>query len=741
MARILKVKQLSWFFCLLSALPILGSAQVNTGKVLGTVVDPTQAVVPAAEVTITNENRGTSQTTQTGSAGTYLFPFVEIGKYSLRITHAGFRAYLREHLSVEVGQDVRADIQLQIGEVKDQVVVQSEAPLLQTDSASVGQVISNQLVSNLPLNGRDFTQLASLGANVTGTGTLFIGANTRRISMNGSRPEETEFMLDGANNVETTYNGVRTQPSLDAIQEFKVESNSFSAVQGRGTSLINVALKSGTNRLHGSAYEFFRNDKLDATHFFSQTKPPLRQNQFGATLGGPIVKNKIFFFGDYDGSRLRVGQTSITHDATAAERAGDFSNDPFTIFDPLTIRPDPNNPGQVIKDPFPNNMIPADRISGPAKYFLPFIPLPNAPGNFFIYNPSNPRNENRGDVRVDSVASEKNSVFGRYSISNTGYFFAGQQPIHGGFTYTGRSQNAMVSLGHSFSAKTLNLAQLTYSRLAFFSFPQGLGTNHTELSGIKGWELLDKTNPGFPTLVPFGYIVITGGFANPIEARVNSWEVSDKLSLIRGPHQLTLGFDLYKTHAPTSNSFNDRGFQFFNGEFSGNQFADFLLGYPSSLFRGFPNATFGIRSLNTSFFVQDDWQVNKRLTVHLGLRYDLLPPPKFIRGQASSFDYYGTTRKPGTLAVANDSNGKIDLTAQPAEVFFIPHVQDILVSARQAGLPDNLVYTDWNNFAPRFGLAWRPYGDKTVVRAGVGVYYLMTQALRQFGQHLLLPSR
>lgn len=703
--------------------------QTSNGSIGGRVVDTTGAIILNAHIAITDLDRNISQARDTDASGNFLFPAVRIGTYSVTISAQGFRTFVQQPLKVDVNQNVNVDAILQVGEMSEKVVVEAVAPLLQTASGALGQVINSHEIVDLPLNGRNFLQLATLSGNVTQTSGGLMG--NPALSVDGGRSQKTEFLLDGADNTETTYNGVRLVPSIDAIQEFRIESNSFSAEFGRSTATVNVAIKSGTNGFHGTAFEFLRNDKLDARNFFALQRPPYKQNQFGGSAGGPIRKDKLFFFADYEGTRIRQGLTANNNAATSAQRAGDYSNSNITIFDPFTIRPNPSG-SAILKDQFPGNRIPGSRISPVATFFLPFIPLPNS-GSQFIYSPSYKNNQNRGDARLDYNSQKKQSIFGRYSFQKVFSFSPGVTPLSGASTSNTLSQAATLGETYTISPNWLNEARLTWSRAALGTSPQGLGTNYTVQSGIKGFEQTSQTYPGFPNLGISSYLGVNGLNFSPILAFIGGVQFTDHVSYVSGHHALKVGFDLYRTTTPTLNNAYDRGSFSFNGGFSGNGFADYLLGYPSAVSRGFPRNMFGVRSTNYAFFLQDDWRITARLTLNLGLRYDMLPPQSWIRNVGASYDFLGLTKSPRTLALANDASGKIDLTSQQVTAYNYPFVKDIVVSARDAGIPDNLVYTNWKNFAPRLGLAWRPFGDKTAVRAGFGTFYMLTQGLRSIG--------
>src|SRR3954454_20406867 len=357
-----------------------GMAFAQTGQITGLVSDPAGTSVPGANVAVTNVDTGIKRETSTNDQGYYTFALLNPGNYELTIQKTGFKAMTRPAIKLDVSQVARVDLTLTLGELKDSVTVIAEAPILTSESANIGHTIGNKKILDLPLNGRDFTQLATLvpGAISRGTNSSL---EAPAISVNGSRNSKTVFMVDGGSVTSQYFDVASVVPSVDAIQEFTVQSNAFAAENGQGTAIISASLRSGTNRVHGSAFEFIRNQVLDARNFFNTTgvRPPVKQNQFGFTLGGPVSipkvyrgKDRTFIFGDYEGTRIRRAQTFNTAVPSAAMRNGDFSELRTPIFDPLTARPDPNNPSATIRDPFPGNIIPPQRISPQSAYFLPY---------------------------------------------------------------------------------------------------------------------------------------------------------------------------------------------------------------------------------------------------------------------------------------------------------------------------------------------------------------------------------
>ena len=429
-------------------------AQVDTGTILGTVRDNTGAVIPGANVTIRDEGTAATQSRTTSNSGEYVFTPLKIGKYTVEVEHSGFKKERRTGLVVDIQQQVLADFSLSVGDVSSEIEVTAAAPILQTESGSVGTVIESQAINDLPLNGRNYTFLARLvpGATVGQPEGRGLNANGW-FTANGTRPAQNNYMLDGIDNNTNDVDFLAgaayvLKPPIDAIGEFKLQTNGFSAEFGRaGGAVLNASLKSGTNQFHGSLWEFLRNDKLDATDFFlnanGQPKGAFKQNQFGFTAGGPIVKNKTFFFGDYEGTRIRQGvpETGFTVPTLAERNSGftDFSDlialqsgsltdangksYPLgTIFDPATTTSIAN--GQYLRSPFPGNIIPANRLDPNAVKLLSLFPAPTQPGlyNNYNVNANAMTNVNAFDTRIDEYATEKDQIFGRFSWSHSPSF-------------------------------------------------------------------------------------------------------------------------------------------------------------------------------------------------------------------------------------------------------------------------------------------------------------------------------
>lgn len=717
-------------------------AFAQTGQITGFVSDPAGTSVPGAAVAVTNADTGIKHETTTNDQGYYTFALLNPGTYDLTIQKAGFTRISRPGIKLDVSQIARVDLSLTLGQLSDSITVSAEVPILTSESATIGQVISNKKILDLPLNGRDFTQLATLvpGAISRGTNSSL---EAPAISVNGSRNSKTVFMVDGGSVTSQYFDVASVVPSVDAIQEFTVQTNAFAAENGQGTAIISASLKSGTNQVHGSAFEFFRNQVLDARNFFNTTgiRPPVKQNQFGFTLGGPVYlpkiysgKDRTFIFGDYEGTRIRRAQTFNTAVPSAAMRRGDFSELRTPLNDPATIRSDPNRPGQTIRDPFPGNIIPPNRLAKESLFYLPFYPLANTPGGTFNFAPSRKNTTDKFDLRSDHRFSSKDSLSGSYSFNQSETYSPGQFDANGGVTLDVRKQHAGLAETHVFKPSALNEFRLNYVRTRFVNAPQGLGTNYTVQSGIGGFAEQSSDFPGFPGLGFTGYLGFNANAFSPIKFRDNKYELSDSVSWFRGAHTFKAGVLLRRYDTSTTNAARSRGDFTFNGSYSGNSFADFLLSVPFQGRRTFPRNSFGIKPMaNEHFFIQDDWKLTPRLTLNVGLRYELNHPPNVLNNQMASAD--PVTKQ---IVVASDSSGKINVEGQQIGRFLLPLFADVIVPSSKVGLEPSLRNLDKNNFAPRFGLAWRLHND-LVLRLGYGVFYGLIQGNRSESTGIVNP--
>jgi hypothetical protein len=702
--------------CVLLALSLSAAqAQVSTGTIVGVVADTTGAVIANADVTLRHTATGEVRQTRTNQHGEFNAPFVRIGGYSLSVAAQGFKTETVSGISLLVDQTVNLRVTLEVGALSEKIEVTSAAPLVDSATSSLGQVIVNQQILDMPLNGRNPFALGLLSGNTT---PMFgMGSNLPFIA-GGGRFSANEVTLDGVDNNTVSNggsigrNGIAFIPSVDAVQEFKVKTNNFSAEFGHAAgSVVNATIKNGTNQYHGTAFEFLRNNDLDANNFFTNSagKPraPFHQNQFGGAVGGPIIHNKTFFFADYQGTRQTTSAgSSITDVPPAALRNGDFSAVSTIIYDPGTRRVGPT--GLVIGDPFPGNIIPQNRLNASSVAIAGLVPLPNfgSPGalarNFF-YQPAQFSNTDQGDIRVDQTISSRNTAYARYSIGENSKPAVGAFPgfIGGGTSSIDNAVQAAISDIHIFTPTLVNEFRFGYVRHNGSIF--GSGQNGVGFANQHNVAMFPAPQLGFPSLSfiysgqQSGSAEFSGwGGGDPNLNVENRFQWSDNLSWTHGKHTVKTGADLRRARFDTLKGTPFFGNEIYGATFtsssnaagSGLPFADFLLGYPSFT-QGTPMLDWGRqRSIYFGGFVQDDWKLTTKLTVNLGLRYELFTQPVDARNLGSLF---------------NIANGQYALPGKN-------------------GYSRAIVDGDHNNWGPRLGVAYQAT-QKLVIRGGAGIFY------------------
>jgi hypothetical protein len=519
------------------SIPVLG--QSTNATLSGIVQDSQGAVIPKASVIVTQIDTGQSRTTQSGVDGHYAITELPIGDYKITASSTGFKTLLIPSVTLQVNQSAVVNLTLAVGSVTEQVTVTTQLPLLNTESSSVGQVVQNQSIESQPLNGREFWQLVALvpGASYTpgGQGTITGGGSLRasvvNVQINGTGFIWNGWLMDGADITEYEQGGTNVQPNVDALAEFKVFSANMPAEYGHTPNVVSVNMKSGTNALHGTAYEFLRNDILDAHNFFATTsKNILKRNQFGGTAGGPIRKDKVFFFTDIEASRQSQGITFTDIVPSDAMRAGDFSGDSVKIKDPTTGAQ------------FPGNVIPSDRISQQATYFLPFMPtLAQA-----SFNSAQSLDIIKGDVKIDAALTGADHLLGRYSIADNQETDPNQFPALKFQSLGSRAQNLAFSETHLFGNHWLNEARASYYR-DYFLFSAILGgTDFIGPAGITGYQTTQVT-PSFPYITLSGYSAFNGSGSGdfPKSNRIRTWEYADTGSYTNGKHEVRFGGQMW----------------------------------------------------------------------------------------------------------------------------------------------------------------------------------------------------
>ena len=665
---------------------------LTSGTILGTMKDPTGAVIVGAEVTAENLETGFRRSATTNDSGNYTILQLPVGSYRVSAKFTGFKTAVVENIVLQVNQKARVDLILELGDVTESVEVTAAPPLMDTDTAEVGEVIGTKQVEELPLNGRNFLQLALL---VPGTVDARGSRQQRRtgagLSANGLRPAQNTYSVDGIDGTDYVNNFYTVRPNVDAIQEFKVLMNLYDAEFGRTAGAqINVVTKSGTNRVRGSLFNFWRNDSLDARNFFNttETKDPLVRNQFGGTLGFPIKKDKTFGFVDYQNLLERRGVFRQGRTPTQANRGGDLSDLGKTIKDPL----DGGNP-------FPDATIPSSRLDPTAQRVLQEVPLPNAPDapgslNYQALS-ANEFDIEQWSTRVDHVFSDRDSIFGRFYWANFDDVRPGMFPgpaVGNGSATVGIEQgdkvrNVGLSHTHTFNPTTLNELRLGYNWKRFFRLTLERDQNWAEILGIQGpsQNPRDFRMPFFNITGWTNYGAGRFGFTDRI---AENFQITNTLSLVRGNHVIKVGFDGRRTRQDIFSPSAVHGQFRATGRFTGDGISDFLMNFPE---RGdLTNTDDAVRSRANwiSFYAQDDWQIRPTFTLNLGLRYDYFGPLTEIRRRMAVFDV---------------DRGE-------------------LIPVGTEGISESGYTSDLNNFGPRFGFAYRPMGWY-VLRGGYGIFY------------------
>ena len=719
-----------------------GTAQ-TLGTITGDVKDASGAVIPGATVTAQNSSTNAMREMQSNAAGAYSFAALPPGPYVVRVELQGFRT-VTQGVELHVEQTVRVNFTLEIGTLAETTEVTGVAPLITTENATVGTVIENRRIIELPLNGRNFLSLIALSPNVSAefAGPGQAGARqggsraNQQISISGQRREFNYYTLDGTDNTDVNFNTYILLPSVDALEEFKVQTGIYSAEFGRAASQVNVVTKSGTNQFHGTVFEFHRNDKFDSRPYAFTSgqaalpKPPFKWNQYGYTLGGPMWRNKIFFMSNWEGYRDRKqGQNNYSL-PPAAWRTGDFSSYSGTLYDPATCSVSGSTRTCAA---FPGNRIPTNRIHPIAQKLLEFYPEPTGPGTSNNYTSQQNRviDKDQFTQRFDFVQSASSTWMGRYSHSRDDEISPSLK--FNGTKLVNRIHQAMVG-----NTRTLSPTVVNEFRFGYNSFFNTFGRESafvrdvtTEL-GIPDVATIPPEAWGIPSIGINGFSGFGDSTEGPYTNRNKVYEIIDNVSWIRGRHSFKVGAHVRIDH------YNQVGNQFPRGSFSfdgratgsltgavatrGPAFADFLLGYQRLSQLSVQLAVTEFRAVSQSYYIADTWRMRDNMTLDLGLRYEYVPPFEdkagtLINASMPFFDQGGPvadmSRHP-TLVRIGEGEFYEDFNIR-----FNPAIQ----TARDGRLGNRLIDDDKLNFAPRVGWAWTP-GDRLSVRAGVGMFYM-----------------
>jgi len=669
-------------------LPVLLPAQTASGRISGKILDPAGAAVARAQVRAQQLETGLEQIRETDEAGEYAFALLRVGEYRIQAAHPGFQPAERQ-LRLELGRSLRADIELSLDIARQKLLVSDTTPLLEPHSAALGVLISRETLADLPLNEREFLQLALLaaGAHPAAPGSELSRQNNSGLHVNGAREASNNFLLDGVDNNDLFINRIVVSPPLDGVREFRLHAAGYQAEYGRsGGAQVNVITRSGSNEFHGAIYEYLRNAALDARNFFDPAKSPIPQfqrNQFGASAGGPLRRQRSFFFLGYEGTRLRQGITKTARVPEAAEKRGDFSTSGVTIRDPFTGRA------------FPANRIPPERLDPVGAALAAYWPDPNRndPALNLVSSPVGALRADQAMARVDQYFSPRDTFYLRYNFAHDRSltpFNEGNTNLPGfGSFVINRGQNLVVSDTHVSGARTAWEGRFGFNRLRREVLQQNIGNDIGGGLGIPGLSRHPRSF-GFPSVVAAGYDRLSDNTALPIIRRDNTYHALGSWTQARGRHTLKAGAEYRRFSSDGINDLFARGQFQFQPTFSGHAVGDLLLGLPSFTLRAVIDNPMALRSSAWNAYAQDDWRLSPRLSLNIGLRYELNRPPTDAADRFMVFDLgAGRLAPPGAGAVP------------------------------RAGFP-----ADRNNLAPRFGLSWSPDAEgKQVIHSSYGVFY------------------
>jgi carboxypeptidase family protein/TonB-dependent receptor-like protein len=691
--------------------PLTAFAQQETATITGTVRDVSGAVVPKAAVTVTNIRTNITAKTEADDNGGYVIPSLRPGDYSVTAESAGFQKTVRTGVTLQVAQVARVDVTLQTGQITEAIEVVGATPLLESLTSSRGSVIDQKKIVELPLNGRDYNQLALLSPGVLPGTPRLASVNFKGVlNVNGNRTFNNVFLLDGVDNISysNSFRGENVQlvqPSIEALQEFKIQTNAYSAEYGRSSgAVVNATIKSGTNSVRGSVFEFLRNDRLDANNFFSNAlgapKPKRERNQFGGAVGGPVVRNRTFWFADYEGLRDLEGVPRVRQVPTAAEKAGLFSAavvDPFTAGRPEFGR---NAQGQWV--------IPRDRWDPVGAAIVALIPDPNVAGStIYASTPVTDTRQDQFDVRIDHQITSKLTFFGRYSFVDTLTFRPAPLPglAEGSFndafgSNDNRSQGLALGLTWIVSPNLVGDIRFGYSRGDYYTNPPNFGVDGAAEIGLRNVPNDPSIVGGVPKVNIQGFDAVGRHTSTPQFQTPRSWNPRATFSLNRGAHFIKFGGEFLHVQTRINDLNATVGRMNFENRFTNRAVGDLLLGLPAQL--ALTSYTVMDQGQDMQFyFVQDDYRVTSKLTANVGLRYEYANPPRETENSFANFD-----PATGTMVFAKDGNT----------------------------FERTLIHPDRNNFAPRIGFAYTPW-SRWVVRGGYGVFY--THTVRQGREGLL----
>lgn len=718
-----RLRVLAGVFCAI----LCADGQNTLGEIAGTITSQDRVPIAGAMVTLTHIQSGQQRELITNAEGRFIAGSLPLGTFSIRASLANFKTQVRSGLELHVAERLNVDLTLELGDFREEITITEAASLLRTGSAEIGEVISNQRVVNLPLNGRRFPDLMLLSDNIVaeprGTRGAALGQTGPTVAIAGQRGGHNMYFLDGASVTDQYFNNLTVSPSIDSIQEFNIQKSIYAAEYGgKASATISAATKSGSNEFHGTAYEFFRNSALDARNYFNGPQvPPLRQNQFGATLGGRITKDRTFFFLSGEALRERRALTRTFSLPPAAVRAGDFSGLPV-IYDPRATN-------ASRRSPFPGNQIPVQRLDSIAGAFLEKIPFPNLPGNAqnFVTTPRSTNDNTQFTARIDHKLTEKDQIYGRATYSDyTTFRPFGSTDLNEtlvpgfGTRITTFTRSAAVNHTHVFNPSVVHDLRFGFLNVSGGQGLENQGNDFSRRAGLAG-VTTDPTKMGHPAM-SFADAYSSMGDPSSVVSRNNtSYDFFSNTSWNRGAHSMKFGAYLFRLQFNPQDAPNARGSFAFTPRFTssapglgdGNAFADFLLGTPSSALSGIGRGEENGRTTWLHLYAQDDWKAARGLAINFGLRYE-------INGHMTDTANRLSNIEVNRFVIASDADGRTHADAQA----LLPLIPVPVVTSQDAGYHRSLLRPSYRRFAPRFGFAWSPGGsDKTVIRGGFGLFF------------------
>lgn len=690
--------------------------QVSTSTIAGIVTDESGSIVPGAKIVATVEGTGQQREAVSNENGEYVVPQLPPGRYKLNVQASGFQSAVTENINLNIAERAIVNVALRVGAVTEQVTISAAAaPLLEQETASLGQVITRKAINDLPLNGRNYITLGSLSPGVipqipASTGPAsFISSTTQRsdrsLLVGGNRESSTSYLYDGVEMRNPRIGDSSITPSLDAVQEFKIQRNFFQAEFGNAPGIINVASRGGANQIHGSVFWFLRNNAMDARNFFAPSVEPFKRNQYGVAAGAPIKKDKVFVFGNFEGFRQRLGVIQRGIYPTQTQLRGDFTNYPV-INDPLTF-----NAATNTRTPFAGNRIPDSRINRVSRNFFPYIPVVDSPvvnGANLVGTPVQRLDDDQFNLRGDWIISNKHSLFGRASWQQAPLSPAALVPL-GGRQVDTKGVSAVTQLTSSLTPAIVNVLRASYTYMNLFGKQVPVDKNLAAEIGITGISTT-PLNWGVSNVAWQGYSGI--GSDGLTQGNVlHNYQLSDAATWVKSGHTVKAGYEVRQSRFLLDSDNGPRGSFTFNASYSasvdpttgnpvartGDGVADFLLGFPTNMSGAVGTSLTHFQFHTHNFFVQDDWKVTRELTLNYGLRYEFVGPATAIkqdRGNVYGFDFRTGKQLFPTLGQIRNS----------------------------------IVSPDYKNFAPRFGFAYNPkWMPSVAIRAGAGIYYDQTQ--------------